>query len=46
MDKILEVFEAAWVRRFPIELWNINSVPQKDLVGRTNNAIERYNRHE
>jgi hypothetical protein len=47
-EEFLVSAKALWARfwkgRFPIELWNINSVPQRDLVGRTNNAIECYNR--
>ena len=32
------------MKRFNVSLWNIQDVPNRDLCGRTNNPIERYNR--
>jgi len=37
-------FKSTWIRRFDLSLWNISDIPDRDLCGRTNNPIERYNR--
>jgi hypothetical protein len=37
-------FDRTWTRRYPISLWNIHDQSDYELSGRTNNAVERYNR--
>ena len=37
-------FRRTWLSRYPISMWNISEDRDRDLCGRTNNAIERYNR--
>ncbi|KAF1740306.1 hypothetical protein MXB_5171, partial [Myxobolus squamalis] len=31
--------------KYKPSLWNISSINERDLQGRTNNCLERYNRH-
>ncbi|KAF0985858.1 hypothetical protein HZS_8149 [Henneguya salminicola] len=33
-----------WRRRFEPQLWNISNINDNHIAGRTNNALERYNR--
>lgn len=37
-------FEIIWRKRFDPQLWNLSSINDQELAGRTNNALERYNR--
>jgi hypothetical protein len=37
-------FKNTWIKSFPVPLWNISLVNENHLAGRTNNALERYNR--
>lgn len=37
-------FYSTWLKRFPAETWNVHDVDEA-LVNRTNNPLERYNRH-
>ncbi|KAF0988013.1 hypothetical protein HZS_2772 [Henneguya salminicola] len=37
-------FNLIWRRRFEPQLWNISNINDKNITGRTNNALERYNR--
>ncbi|KAF1742050.1 hypothetical protein MXB_241 [Myxobolus squamalis] len=34
-----------WIEKYKPLLWNISSINERDLQGRTNNCLERYNRH-
>ncbi|KAG3118397.1 hypothetical protein PI125_g2926 [Phytophthora idaei] len=36
-------FEKTWIEKFKPEWWNVSGLRQ-DLVNRTNNPLERYNR--
>ncbi|KII61904.1 hypothetical protein RF11_13230 [Thelohanellus kitauei] len=44
MERILELFEKTWMKRFPSDLWNTSSIDHKSMKARTNNCLERYNR--
>lgn len=37
-------FNSTWLNRFNPSLWSLSSVNSYELAGRTNNALERYNR--
>lgn len=37
-------FKKTWIIRISPKIWNINSIQKKKLIGRTNNAIESYNK--
>lgn len=39
-----DYFHNTWVKRFDPILWNFSNTDDLDIVGRTNNALERYNR--
>ncbi|KAE8986395.1 hypothetical protein PR003_g24121 [Phytophthora rubi] len=41
--KFWKYFKKIWIRQFKPEWWNINGV-RVDIVNRTNNPLERYNR--
>ncbi|EGZ06521.1 hypothetical protein PHYSODRAFT_404894, partial [Phytophthora sojae] len=41
--KFWKYFKKTWINKFKPEWWNINSVSE-DIVNRTNNPLERYNR--
>ncbi|KAJ8519457.1 hypothetical protein ON010_g18074 [Phytophthora cinnamomi] len=36
-------FRRTWVRRFPVDLWNVHGM-DLSIVSRTNNPLERFNR--
>jgi hypothetical protein len=42
--EFIEYFKKTWIERFDSSLWNVSECFQLNLVGRTNNALERYNR--
>lgn len=44
LDNFWRYFERTWMRRFLPELWNLSNKSQLNIRGRTNNALERYNR--
>jgi hypothetical protein len=48
-DLFWSYFEKVWMRDYDSNLWNISSIiasgQLEELVNRTNNALERYNRH-
>ncbi|KAF1740120.1 hypothetical protein MXB_4105 [Myxobolus squamalis] len=37
-------FAKTWINQFPPEIWNISKHSESLIVGRKNNALERYNR--
>lgn len=37
-------FTRTWLNRFPPSIWNLSSMNDVNMAGRTNNALERYNR--
>ncbi|KII62258.1 hypothetical protein RF11_09575 [Thelohanellus kitauei] len=39
-----QYFENTWIRRYDPSLWNISSVDEYQISGRTHNCLERYNR--
>ncbi|KII67378.1 hypothetical protein RF11_05144 [Thelohanellus kitauei] len=39
-----QYFENTWIRRYDPSLWNISTVDEYQISGRTNNCLERYNR--
>ncbi|KAF1740856.1 hypothetical protein MXB_4111 [Myxobolus squamalis] len=43
-DVFWTYFAKTWINRFPPETWNISEHSKSLIVGRTNNALERYNR--
>jgi hypothetical protein len=42
-EEFLKYFKTTWIERFGPALWNVSECSQLNLVGRTNNALERYN---
>lgn len=44
VDNFWIYFERTWLVRFPPSIWNTSEIPQLDLINRTNNGLERYNR--
>lgn len=43
-NRFWNYFTKTWIGRYGAKLWNISQVNDEILVGRTNNALERYNR--
>ncbi|KAF1740722.1 hypothetical protein MXB_36, partial [Myxobolus squamalis] len=43
-DVFWTYFARTWINQFPPETWNISEHSESLIVGRTNNALERYNR--
>ncbi|OWY90517.1 hypothetical protein PHMEG_00041328, partial [Phytophthora megakarya] len=41
--KFWKYFKKIWIHKFKPEWWNINGI-REDIVNRTNNPLERYNR--
>lgn len=39
-----DYFQKTWMTRFHPVLWNLSTTEDINIVGRTNNALERYNR--
>jgi hypothetical protein len=39
-----DYFQRTWMGKIDIALWNLHDVDEGNLFGRTNNALERYNR--
>ena len=37
-------FQKTWIKKYPPQLWNISMLSDTNVAGRTNNALERYNR--
>lgn len=44
VDTFWSYFEKTWLVRFPSNVWNNFDISQSDLMNRTNNGLERYNR--
>jgi len=45
-DEFYYYFRATWLKKIPFDVWNISSAKEMnvDIVNRTNNALECYNR--
>lgn len=44
LDKFWIYFEKTWLKRFDPTMWNSSNLGDGDMINRTNNALERYNR--
>lgn len=44
-DTFWRYFKRTWMHTYDPELWNVNAIVETtDIVNRTNNALERFNR--
>ncbi|KII60792.1 hypothetical protein RF11_02653 [Thelohanellus kitauei] len=44
LDTFWLYFQKTWLVRFPSKVWNTFDISKSDIMNRTNNALERYNR--
>ncbi|KAF0987698.1 hypothetical protein HZS_7867 [Henneguya salminicola] len=43
-EECCKYFVKTWIGCYGAKLWNIHEIDDKEMIGRTNNALERYNR--
>lgn len=42
--EFMKYFEKTWLKKYDSDLWNIHQYNTEELISRTNNPLERYNR--